>query len=340
MDRARNRGRTWTGWIDAGFGLLAVTCLTARIALATWTIPLHVAWVALTLLYGAWLWWVPPNVWRLGVLAVFSAAFLGVDIARDEQPFEELAEDPPLVAALVLAMLAYARRLLVANDRLAGLLDRQRQFVRDASHELRTPITVALGHAQLISRTAESSEVTEDAGLVVDELQRLGRLADRLVLLASLEDPDALRRERVDLADLAREGVRRWRSTRRRWRDGNLQKAAVDADTQALTMALDALIENAVQATGPEQVIEISVTTAEGMARLVVSDSGQGLNGQRLDDLFEPFARADQARVRDQDRFGLGLALVRAVAQAHDGRVQASRRPEGGSTFEVWLPLA
>jgi hypothetical protein len=60
---------------------------------------------------------------------VLSAAFLGVDIARDERPLEELAEDPPLVAALVLAMLAYARRLLVANDRLAGLLDRQRQFV-------------------------------------------------------------------------------------------------------------------------------------------------------------------------------------------------------------------
>jgi two-component system OmpR family sensor kinase len=244
------------------------------------------------------------------------------------------------VAALVLAMLTYARRLLVANNRLAGLLERQRQFINDASHELRTPITVALGHAQLICRTAERGEDAEDAGLVVDELQRLGRLADRLVLLASLENPDALRRERVDLAELAREGLRRWRSTRRRWRGGNLQKAPVDADTQALMVALDALIENAVQSTRPEQVIEVSVITAGGMARLAVSDSGQGLDGQRLDELFEPFARGDQARVRDQDRFGLGLALVRAVVQAHDGRVQASRRPEGGSIFEIWLPLA
>lgn len=217
-----------------------MTCLTARIALATWTVPLHVAWVAFTLLYGAWLWWVPPNIWRLGALAVFSAAFLGVDIARDERPFEELAEDPPLVAALVLAMLAYARRLLAANDRLARLLERQRHFVRDASHELRTPITVALGHAELIAKAGDEREVTEDAGLVVDELQRLGRLADRLVLLASLEDPDALCRERVDLADLAREGLRRWMSTRRRWLASDLQPAPVDADPQTLTVALEA----------------------------------------------------------------------------------------------------
>jgi signal transduction histidine kinase len=143
----------------------------------------------------------------------------------------------------------------------------------------------------------------------------------------------------VDVADLAREGLRRWTSTRRRWLASDLQPAPVDADVQALTVALDALIENAVHATRPEETIEVSVTRAEGMARLAVSDSGQGLAGQCLDGLFEPFARGDQARVRDQDRFGLGLALVRAVAQAHHGRVQASRRPEGGSLFEVRLPL-
>jgi hypothetical protein len=120
MDQPRNRGRSWTGWIDAGFGLLAVTSLAARIALVTWTTRLRVAWVALTLLYGAWLWWAPPRIWRLGVLVALSAAFLGVDIARDERPLEELAEDPPLVAALALAMLAYARRLQVANE-LGGL---------------------------------------------------------------------------------------------------------------------------------------------------------------------------------------------------------------------------
>lgn len=65
------------------------------------------------------------------------------------------------------------------------------------------------------------------------------------------------------------------------------------------------------------------MTTVEGMARLAVSDSGQGVDGQHLDGLFEPFARGDPARVRNQDRFGLGLALVRAVAQAHDGHAHS-----------------
>jgi two-component system OmpR family sensor kinase len=331
---------SWTDRIDAGFGLIAVAVLSTRILLGTWTIPLRTAWVALTLLYGVWLWWAAPRIWRLVALIVVSAAFLGVDIARDERPFEELAEDPPLLAALAVAMLAYSRRLGAANNRLAGLLERQRQFICDASHELRTPITVALGHTQLINRTVDDPEVAEDANLVVEELQRLGRLADRLVLLASLEDPGALCRQRVDLADLAREGLRRWRSTPRSWLASALQPAPVDADAEALTVALDALIENAVHATTPEQVIEVSVATVGRMARLTVTDSGQGLPDQRLDGLFEPFARGDQARVRDHDRFGLGLALVGTVVQAHDGQVQASRRPQGGSTFEVWLPLA
>jgi two-component system, OmpR family, sensor kinase len=245
-----------------------------------------------------------------------------------------------MVIALVIVMFAYARRLLAANEQLARLLGLQRQFVRDASHELRTPLTVALGHAQLLHEEVGNTEAAEDVELVIDELRRMSRLADRLLLLASLEDPSALARVRVDLVEVLREAVGRWSSTPRRWVSHKLEAAPVDGDAEALTLAIDALLENAVRATEPDDTIELSVARVGRLVRVTVADSGRGLRGQDVERIFEPFARTDRGRSRAEGGSGLGLALVRRVAEVHGGRVLCQPRSDGGTSFELWLPLA
>src|SRR6185312_7628734 len=115
------------------------------------------------------------------------------------------------------AMVWHARRRLTATEEAervsldnVRLLERERQFVQDASHELRTPITVALGHAELIQRSATDPMLAEDAAVIADELMRLRRLADRLLLLAGSEDPDFLYPASVDLETIVMNAVRRW----------------------------------------------------------------------------------------------------------------------------------
>src|SRR5712691_4455708 len=150
------------------------------------------------------------------------------------------------------------------SDQNERLLDQQRQFVQDASHELRTPITVALGHTELIERAASDPVIVEDARVAVDELLRLRRLANRLLLLASAEGPDFLQVVPVEVDELVLDALSRWEPTPRRWSVGALEEATVEGDRDRLTMGLDVLIENAVDHTEVDDRIELSVHVKGG----------------------------------------------------------------------------
>ena len=228
------------------------------------------------------------------------------------------------------------RRVSDANLR---LLHREHQFVQDASHELRTPITVALGHAELVERASREPEVAEDARIVVDELLRLRRLADRLLLLATSEDPDFLSRAPIQVEQLLHVILQRWAPINRRWRLGPSQPATVVGDADRLELAVDALVENAVKHTGPGDEIRLGTRRQGDLVAVVVADSGTGIPADRLDGIFERFARLDQARSREMGGVGLGLAIVQAIAQAHGGTVAVQSTPGGGSVFQLLLPL-
>jgi signal transduction histidine kinase len=214
-----------------------------------------------------------------------------------------------------------------------ALVQRQRDLVQDASHELRTPITIALGHAELIQRTA-SGALREDAVVVVEELTRLRRLSDRLLLLSTAGDPDFLRVEPVAVEDLVLDTVRRWAPIPRRWQLGEVVEATVRGDRERLSMAIDALVENAVKHTGPGDVVEVSSRRSDGMIAIAVADTGDGIPAGKADRLFERFARAS----RSGSGSGLGLAIVQAIAAAHGGSARAGARPGRGSVFELLLP--
>jgi signal transduction histidine kinase len=333
-------------WLEVAWAGFALANLGAMLLLPTWeTVPFHFIWVSLTLVYGFRVWDLERTGWVLAVVVATTGVVLVHEVSASFQPPDELTE-VPLMAAVFLAMVWHARRRVVAMEREhqtseanRRLLERQRQFVQDASHELRTPITIAMGHAELLARESREPEFAEDAGIIVDELVRLRRLADRLLLLASSADPDFLTRSPVAVQRLLADACRSWAPTDRRWVLENSVPATVLADRDRLGLALDALIENAVKQTEPGDEIRLSARRGGDRVVIAVADSGPGIAPKQLEPIFDRFARLDVSRSRDRGGVGLGLAIVKAIAEAHGGSVQVRSTLGQGSVFEILLPL-
>jgi len=208
------------------------------------------------------------------------------------------------------------------------------------SHQLRTPITVALAHAELLPQDGADPAAASDAAIVVDELTRLRALVDQLLLLATAEQGDTPRSAAVPtgLASLVDASVRRWNPTPREWLIGQSDYATVLADPERLVLALDAVIENAVEFTGDGEAIELSVRRDGRQAAIVVADSGPGIPESEVGSMFERVARSEP-REPGPRNFGLGLSIVRSITEAHGGRATAERSPLGGAAVALWLPL-
>jgi signal transduction histidine kinase len=243
------------------------------------------------------------------------------------------------MSAMFLAMVWHARRRQQAlkeveslADERASLLDRQRRFVHDASHELRTPVTIARGHLELMP------EQTPEIAIALDELSRVERIVDRLLRLATSDQPDFVIPETIDVESFLEDVFLRWTEVAPRlWRLGPLTNGVLQADPEALREALDALLENAVKYTEPQTEIELC-SRAEGDTIVIdVRDEGRGIAPHAVGQVFERFARADAARSRAEGGVGLGLAIVAAIAKAHGGSCTV-RTSSAGSTFSLTLP--
>jgi two-component system, OmpR family, sensor kinase len=172
---------------------------------------------------------------------------------------------------------------------------------------------------------------------VLGEITRLRRLSERLLVVAAAEDPDFLRTERVMLDEFAAELIGRWRPTApREWKLGRLDAATVLADAERLGLAMDALLENAIRHTHDGDLIQLSVTGGNGQVRIAVSDTGSGIKAGELAHVFDRFRTGTNAN--GTRGTGLGLALVRAVADAHGGSARVRSVPGEGSEFEITLP--
>ncbi|HEY5984766.1 MAG TPA: HAMP domain-containing sensor histidine kinase [Streptosporangiaceae bacterium] len=336
----------WVGFV--GLNLVAMRVLPA------WqTVPFLAIWVSLTVIYGFRLWRLQPTILTLAAVTLATGGIIGVQVLRGQEDADYLAE-VPLIALMFLVMVWHGRRRLAAmEERLAAmdevervsqenmrLLKQQRRFLQDASHELGTPITVALGHAELIERSVTNSEVAADARVVTDELMRLRRLATRMLLLASVGRPDFLQWAPVGAESVVTDALERWGHMPRRWRLGSLAEVTVLGDRDRLAVALDALLENAIAHTAPEDRIEVSARLENGHVVLAVTDSGCGIPATDLERIFHRFARGDPPRSREGGGFGLGLAIVQAIVTAHHGSVRVQSTVGQGSTFEMLLPLA
>jgi signal transduction histidine kinase len=220
-------------------------------------------------------------------------------------------------------------------DRLEEAFRAQRQFVDDAGHELRTPITVIRGHLELLDDDPEERRKT--IALVMDELDRMNRFVNDLLLLARAEQPDFLDLRTVDVGPLTREIQEKTAGLGPRdWRVEEAGTGLIVADRQRLTQAVMQLAQNAVQHTEEGDIVAIGSAVSNGQARFWVRDSGPGIPLEDQEKIFERFARSKGAR--RSEGAGLGLAIVRVIAQAHHGSLELRSRPGAGATFTIAIP--
>src|SRR6516165_367502 len=325
---------------------IGLNLLAMRLIPAWQTVPFLIIWISLTAVYGFRLWHLGSTVLTVAVVTLATGGLIGWQVLRGKQDADYLAE-VPLLAAMFMVMAWHAHRRQTAMEEMKRvsehnlvLLGQQRQFLQDVSHELGTPITIALGHAELITHAATDQAIAKDARVAVDELLRMRRLSNRLVLLASTDSPDFLRPAPLDTAELMMETLHRWSQTPRRWSLGSLTEAPVQADRDRLTLALDALIENAIDHTEPDGRIELSARRSGEQVVLAVRDWGSGIPAADIGHIFDRFTRVGKGRSRDTGGFGLGLAVVKAIAEAHGGSVEVRSMVGQGSVFELSLPAA
>lgn len=327
-----------SAWVDiAWVGFVGLNLLAMQIVPEWRTIPFMVIWVTLTVAYGFRLWRLGSTILAVAVVALATGAVIGWKVVLGQEDAEYLAE-VPLLAVMFVVMAWHARRRQDAIEEMGRVVEGQRRFLQDASHELRTPITVALGHAELIERAVSDPVIVEEARLAIDELSRLRRLSDRLLLLASAERADFVYLVPVRVGEIARDALNRWGHTPRVWLLGAVDDAVVEGDRDRLTLAVDALIENAVEHTDREGRIELSARRNGGSVVIAVADSGPGIPAERIGEVFDRFSRVDSHRNREAGGFGLGLAIVKAIAEAHHGSVRVSSEPGHGALFEMRLP--
>jgi signal transduction histidine kinase len=340
----RNRRPWWASlaWLLLWLISLIVFVVVARHAM----LPFCLVWIGFAVLWGFWLSGVKQTLWVASTMIATAVAAVGLDAPHRDGPAEELSA-LGLISAVFLIVVWRVRRRQSAHAEQARLseekghlLATQRRFLQNTSHQLRTPITIALGHAELLAHDLAGRGGQRDIHVVVGELTRLKRLSERLLMIAVSEDPEFLRPEQVALDGFVSDVLGRWApAAERQWRLGPTEAVTVHADRERLALAVDALLENAVQHTAAGDVISLSVLldADAGNAGVVVEDTGEGIAAEELDTIFGRF----QTGPGDSGSrgTGLGLALVRAITRGHGGEVRVHSEQGTGSRFELMLPL-
>jgi signal transduction histidine kinase len=329
--------------LELAWGVFAIANLVAMRIWPGWeTIPFHFIFISLTLLYGFRVWRVAATYLTLLAVVASTGALILQDAFTGEQLWGELFE-VPLMSAMFLAMVWHARRrqeaLRVverqATER-ASLLERQERFLHDASHELRTPVTIARGHLEVHRRT--NGNAAPEIDVALDELKRIEQILERLLLLAKADQPDFVVLDELELEPFLEDVFMRWSEVApRAWRLGRLAAGKLEVDPEGLRSALDALLENAVKYTERGDAIELRSRSDLGQVVIEVEDGGCGIPEDALTHIWDRFARADAARTRAHGGVGLGLAIVDAIAKAHDGRCTV-RTNEDGTIFALRMP--
>lgn len=338
--RAR-KGPVAIDWILLVFCLLMLFLMFALPGQET--IPFHLLFLALALVYGL-------RVWPLGVttviIAVTTIATGTAMVLHYRQDYLEAPElnEVPLMPALLAAMVWHARRRAsaqrqveeMAEERAASLV-RQQEFLRDACHAIRTPVTIARGYVELVEGSTTETLQLSDLNVVKMQLDRMTRMSSRLMAIAELDRGDSLLLRPLDLSSFVGEIGQHWSaSANRRWRVVTNAAAWARVDREHFETVVDALVENAINYTTTADTIRIECRPAGEECVVEVADSGPGI------------AESDRLQVFDRywhlpspdgsSGSGLGLAAVHAIILAHGGRVEALHAPEGGALIRIALP--
>ena len=221
-------------------------------------------------------------------------------------------------------------------DRLECAFNTQKNFLNDVGHELRTPITIVQGHLELMGDTPAEQQETKE--VVLDELERMNRLIADLMFLAKSEQPDFLQLEKIKLSTLTEEIYAKAKVIAdRHWELDEVGTGWILADRQRLVQAITNLAQNATKHTCPEDTIAIGSATEKNHVSLWVRDTGTGIAEEEQEKIFQRFQTGSNNHSGKST--GLGLSIVKAIAQAHGGKIQLYSRLHHGSTFTLILPL-
>src|SRR6516165_3233534 len=327
-------------WLFPCWVIFAVINTAAMFALpGQETIPFHFVYISIALVYGFQPWPLRRTYIIIGLVAATTGIALAWHVKTGVIGWEETAEIP-LMALLFLVMVWHVRRRAAAirearryADSEHEMREMQKRFVRFASHELRTPVTVGRGFAELIRDAQPGSQAAQDAVVVLEEFDNLERIAARLLTLARMDERSTVKPSVVPVNAQLERIVTRWRAAANR--DWRLRptSAVVVADRQRLETALDSLAENAVRYTEEGGVIELGAYRDEESIVIEVRDDGPGIPDEELAYIFESF-RSGSSR----GGTGIGLAIVKSIVEAHGGTVSAENLPGGGASFQLRLP--
>jgi two-component system OmpR family sensor kinase len=304
------------------------------------TIPFHLAWIGLSIVYGLTTWRLLPMVLALGVIAVSSGYILIHHAEAGAIGWEETTE-VPLMSAVFAVMVWHVRRHQRMTAEVARLAESERRhasardrFVRLASHELRTPITIARGYAELVGAAASDPAVQQDTRIVLEELDRLAGITQRLVTLVQIDGTEVRTVGDVDaaLADV----VRRWRPAADRCWTIRSAIGQASFNPDRLKAALDSLLENAIKFTVPGDRVEVVGTGTDDAWTVAVVDSGAGMSAECLAALTADSAVPFPAVTASGT--GLGLAIVRAVVKSWNGRLEIHSEPGAGTSVTLHFP--
>jgi two-component system, OmpR family, sensor kinase len=290
---------------------------------------------------AAFSWWVIRRGLRpVDRMIETAGAIADGDLSRRVEHYDPRTELGQLATALD-HMLG---QLEAAFDERAASQERLKRFVADASHELRTPIAAIRGYAELYrSGGIDAGEPLDNAmARMESEGERMGWLVEDLLVLARLDQQQALAREPVDMAALARDAVADLRAVDPK-RPVTLEldgAAVVTGDEARLRQVVTNLLANARVHTPPGTPVHVHVWRENGEVVLAVADEGPGIDAEHRERVFERFYRPDTSRSRNTGGSGLGLSIVAAVAAAHGGRAALDAATGAGATFTVRLPAA
>jgi len=228
--------------------------------------------------------------------------------------------------------------------RLEAAFAQQQQFTADAAHELRTPVSVILAQTQTaLSRERYAAEYRETVEACERSAQRMRRLIESLLELARLDaGQETLKRLRFNLAGTINDCIEQLKPVANQHNVKivtELTQVEITGDAELLAQVVTNLLVNAIQYNRPDGEVSVKLGTQQGLAVLTVSDTGPGISAEDLPHVFERFYRGDRSRTVSNGNAGLGLAISKAIVEAHGGTIEVLSEPEIGSTFTITLPL-
>jgi heavy metal sensor kinase len=288
-------------------------------------------------------------MWFMGLLIGWKIA------ARAIRPIETISSTAAKISAGDLSQRINVAETESELGRLAAVLNstfgrletafaQQRQFTADAAHELRTPVSVMLTQTQTaLNRERSGAEYRETLEACQRASQRMRKLIESLLELARLDaGQETLKRLRFDLSQVANdcvELVRPLAGERGVKILSELLPLEITGDSERLAQVAANLLTNAIQYNKPGGEVHLKLESQPGLAVLTIADTGQGISNENLPHVFERFYRGDKSRTTSNGNAGLGLAISKAIVEAHGGTISVSSQPGTGTTFTVILPL-